>query len=81
MQTEEIRLDLPADVARAFRDSSPDEQARIREIVRLSLAARTDPAAFDAATDRLERTVARISQASAARGASEALIDRLLNDE
>jgi len=81
MATEEIRLDVPAEVARTFRNASPDELERIREIVRLSLAAQTDPAAFDEATERLEKTVTQIGRAAEARGASEDLIDRLLNDE
>ena len=80
MQTEEIRLRVPRETAQAYREAPPEEQQRIAEIVRLSLCMTTDDEAFQQATERLEQTVKDISQKATERGATQEIVDEILNE-
>ncbi len=80
MQTEEIRLRVPRETAQAYRNAPPEEQQRIAEIVRLSLRTTTDDETFQQATERLEQTVKDISHKAAERGATQEIVDEILNE-
>lgn len=80
MQSDEIRLQVPKETAAAFLKASPDERRRIQEIVRLAIEVQMDEGVFQEATARLDQTVQEISEKAAERGATQAIVDKLLND-
>ncbi len=76
-----IRIEVDDTTGDAYRLASPEEQDRIQRIVRYSVRLLQDDSAFDDASERLERTVDAIGKKAEARGATEQIIDNLLNDE
>ena len=81
MQSEEIRIRVRPQDAKAYREAPKEERKRIDDIVRFSVRVLTDEAAFDEATERLEQTVKEISKRAAERGATQEIVDALLNEE
>lgn len=76
----QITIDVDDSTEKAYSKASPEEQDRIRRIVRYSVRLLQNDDAFEEATDRLEQTVDDIGRRAAARGATEEDVNRLLHD-
>lgn len=81
MQTEEIKMKVSRDTARAYRNAPPEEQDRIQQIVRLSVRLLNDDDAFEETTERLERTMDEIGAKARARGLTDETLQEILNEK
>ncbi len=81
MQTEPITIHVSARAARAFRSASPATQRHIQEFLEFSLMdeEELDEAAFEAASDDLERTMQEMGKMARARGLTDEKLDEILN--
>ena len=75
MQTEEIRLDVPADVARRFREATPKQRERVKDAVARIVARREEQ------IRELERTMDGMARTAQARGLTEEKLEALLRDD
>ncbi len=81
MQSKEIRIKVRPEIAEAYRKAPEEERRRIDDIVRFSVRMLTDEDAFDEATERLEQTVKEISKRASERGATQEIVDAIVDDE
>ncbi len=75
MQTEEIRLTVPADVARRFREATPEEQERVRAAVAHAFMSREER------IEELKRRMDRMAETARERGLTSEKLDELLRDD
>ncbi len=79
MLSKEIRIKVRPEIAEAYRKAPEEERRRIDDIVRFSVRMLTDEDAFDEATERLEQTVKEISKRASERGATQKIVDAILD--
>ena len=81
MQTEPIIIHVSARAARAFRKASPAVQRHIQDLLEFALMEdeELDEAAFQAASDDLERTMQEMGKMARKRGLTDEKLDAILN--
>ncbi|MBN4056116.1 hypothetical protein JYT20_00170 [Rhodothermus sp. AH-315-K08] len=80
MQTERISIEVDENAAAAYAKATPAEQKRISLIVSYAVRAPNDASADREANERLKRTVTELSKRAAEQGATEEIVDRLLDE-
>lgn len=81
MQAEEITVKVPSEAARAYRNAAPEERIRIEKSLRLSIQAQTNKAAFEEATENLERTMDDIGRKARERGLTDEILRDILDEK
>ena len=74
MQTEQITLDVPADVARRFREATPEQQERVKDALARIVARREEQ------IRELERAMDAMARTAQARGLTEEKLEALLGE-
>ncbi|MEM1043994.1 MAG: hypothetical protein AAGI91_15375 [Bacteroidota bacterium] len=75
MQTEEIILTVPSDVARRFRDATPEQRERAKEAVAQAVMSR------DEQVRELERRMNQMAATARERGLTDARLEELLRGD
>ena len=80
MQTEPNTIHVSARAARAFRNASPAVQRHIQDLLEFALMEdeELDEAAFQAASDDLERTMQEMGKMARKRGLTDEKLDAIL---
>ena len=76
MQTEEIKLNVPADIARLFRLATPEQQLKVSE--QLARAIRYALMSEEQATEEFERISQEMGAYAKAQGLTEEKLTELL---
>ena len=79
MQTEEIKIRVRPEVAEAYRNASPEKQAKIRALITVWVNEPEED--FEAATDALERVMDEIGARARERGLTDDILRDILNEE
>ena len=81
MQTEPITINVSARTAEAFREASPAVQRQIQDFLEFALMDEDalDDAAFEAASDELERAAREMGRAARERGLTDEKLQAILN--
>ncbi|MGB8698663.1 MAG: hypothetical protein WCD18_04535 [Thermosynechococcaceae cyanobacterium] len=78
MNTEEIVLKVPLDVAETYRRATEEEQAQIAARLSVMMRLRLNQ---EAAIAKLNRTMDDISEKAQARGLTPEILESILNDD